>query len=731
MIYNKFINLERGKKMIIKINKLKKDTIFCDEYADLQTNNIIDFSDKHISVIYGPNGTGKTSLASVLDQCENAEYEISIDGAIFSQSSEKVIHLIEDQNGRNIIKGKTDEFLLGENIKREFELRDEINQGFIILFENKLNVELKNRFGISTKSTNFDAFIKESKLKEYVSDIANNKQKGKSIKREEFLEFFNNLKLSEAVEHDEALFEYFINDLKEKNSRIKFIDELVIAKIKQEPHFHEIEETKDAIYILEKYDGRAECIVCDNSIESDKQLNKKKNQNSQVKEKLDEISKNILEEVLNEFKGDDPFELVKILQVTLATGEISELQKLKEQINKYKEVFDFLLTSSMKSIVIESGLITKNQEYQKLKKEQPKFEDEDVIFIEKFLNQCLNREIRLIRAEDNNLKLLLGNEEFLGRERRDLKLSNGEQNFLSISFELLKAKKSNKSIIILDDPISSFDSIYKNKIAYAIVKFLNLKNTIILTHNTDLIKLLEHQHNKCFVLYLLNNTPGEENGFIHINGDEIKILLYCHEFLDLLRSDIKNEIIDERAFLISITPFMRGYCQLINKPVHKNKLTKVMHGYETEIINLTEIYSDLFGTNVIANDHQINTLDILSTNLSNLQIIKDVKFPLLSKTLHHTFTYLYLRLAVEKKLVDKYGINTKKCELLTEIISKAFNSSSESDVQNRVFFLSRKTLLNEFNHFEMDLNIFQPAIDISNQALFKERDEIVARLRGL
>ena len=51
----------------------------------------------------------------------------------------------------------------------------------------------------------------------------------------------------------------------------------------------------------------------------------------------------------------------------------------------------------------------------------------------------------------------------------------------------MKAKKSDMPVVVIDDPISSFDSIYKNKIVYAIVKILHNKKRIVLTHNTDLI----------------------------------------------------------------------------------------------------------------------------------------------------------------------------------------------------------------------------------------------------
>ena len=49
----------------------------------------------------------------------------------------------------------------------------------------------------------------------------------------------------------------------------------------------------------------------------------------------------------------------------------------------------------------------------------------------------------------------------------------------------------------------------------------------------------------------------------------------------------------------------------------------------------------------------------------------------------------------------------------------------------KIFFYSKKTLLNEFNHFEGNINIFQPAIDISENILTKERNEILDKLNNL
>jgi hypothetical protein len=242
---------------------------------------------------------------------------------------------------------------------------------------------------------------------------------------------------------------------------------------------------------------------------------------------------------------------------------------------------------------------------------------------------------------------------------------------------------------------------------------------------------MEHQRQGCFKLYYLNNTDGEENGFISINERESEILLYIPKFLELLRGDIKQEISDELTFLVSIAPFMRGCCQLFNMPNEKDLLTKLMHGYECTKVNLGEIYKNVIGDGVISGVHIISANDIIQTPCVNPSPLLNDRFPMLSKTLTHTYTYLHLRLTTEKSLVDKYSINTRKFDMLTNIITAAFKGGDREAINNRVFFLSRKTLLNEFNHFDMDMNIFQPAIDITNRALEKEKRLITEKLNNL
>jgi hypothetical protein len=287
---------------------------------------------------------------------------------------------------------------------------------------------------------------------------------------------------------------------------------------------------------------------------------------------------------------------------------------------------------------------------------------------------------------------------------------------------------------VIDDPISSFDSIYKNKVSYAIVKMLHHKKRIVLTHNTDLLRLLDGQYKKCYKLYLLNNTDGEENGFVPISYNEQEMLISLEKLLSTFRNKIFPHIQNVDLYLISMIPFMRGYANILDRVDLKEKLTQLMHGYKSERINIAQIYIELFGNKgeCIPANYEVSVTDILSKTVDGVNILDKTKYPLLDKTLRHSFLYLYLRLLVEKKLVEKFKIDTSTHKQLGQIINAAYPDENEiTQIRNRIRLTSKKTLINEFNHFEGNLSIFQPAIDITDHDLLKERSDIVTFINGL
>jgi hypothetical protein len=243
----------------------------------------------------------------------------------------------------------------------------------------------------------------------------------------------------------------------------------------------------------------------------------------------------------------------------------------------------------------------------------------------------------------------------------------------------------------------------------------------------------------------MNNVLyGENNGFIQIQKEEIKTLSYLSELLKLFRKNY-NEFLysgddmssEERRklFLCAMIPYMRGFAKVMNLKMNGNdifsQLTNLMHSYKTGLIDLSEIYKVLFGIEGAC--YPVCVQDIMSILPSadpHLKIVDITLYPLLNKTLVHTLHYLVLRMKVESALISKYGIPPNKCEQLTQTISLAYRGSDATTKERRRFFMGRKTLLNEFNHYESDLCIYLPAIDISDETLQREYNLIISRLNA-
>lgn len=720
----------------IIFEKIENEDIFVSDYKKFIRNNEIDFSKEGISVIYGPNGTGKTSLVKVLSSEKGTKVKYTYDGKEYTDGSQ--FFVINDQNNRNIIQGETKDFLLGDDIKKEFELQEYIANEYNRLCTESISI-LKSNYSVSSSSSkSIDCFSEWTSIQNIIKDLMNNRSKGSKTGVDTYISELEKHTQITIPDYEQAKLDYIISDLSEKNPLIIEIETIDTSKLANNSHIKEIEENTEAIKILSRFSYKDQCIVCDsNGIDSENLLNKKSKNKEEIIKTLDAKTKKIVEKIIANISEKDPFRIKDIMLDAIETGNLSDVLLLKESIKEYKNIFANKVIKELVQLYKSSDIKIKNEEYQKLINQKPEITEEDFLYIEQIISNNMSKKLQIIRDDKKNIKIVLENKDFLGINREELPLSSGEQNFLSLTFEFLKAKNSDKPIIILDDPISSFDSIYKNKISYAIVKILQYKKRVILTHNVDLLRLLDGQFKKCFRLFLFNNTENEENGFIALNSDERDMLINLDELLKTFREKIYEHIKDVELFLISLIPFMRGYSTIINDNIKEN-LTQLMHGYKTNTVDIAECYIKLFGNknNIIPNNYEVNVDDILNKTVDGKEIVDKEKYPLLNRTLVHSFTYLFLRLLIEKKLVSKYNIDTESksgARQLGQIISKAFpeNSKNSEDIKNRVFLTTKKTLLNEFNHFEGNMSIFQPAIDITDHMLGKEKTDILAFVNSL
>lgn len=739
---------------ILTFNQIKNGDIFEGEYNDLVStgNASIEFKMQSqscggIAVLYAPNGTGKTSLSDIL-ACESY-YEDKNFVAEYNgnpiQANDKKFHVIKDQINRNVIPGNTSDYLIGADIKREYDLKKKIADGFTKVFGDlprMFKTEYKvTRIGdyLLSKLTNDDAV-------RYIRDIIPTRNRGRHIDHSEFVQFISDtaqIVIPDTI--DEEKIKFIIDDC----SGAKLIERMLSIELNQivaNAEISIIEQNDDAIKLIKKYINVDTCIVCDNTEYHAELLFERKEENrKRIYENLDIKTKELLDKAVNDssLRIADPFAIKAKVTAFITNGEVDVMQELRDEMNLYISYVTGRMLNTILRCFEGTSMIDDYAAYTALLETQPQIDSEELLYIQEVISENIGPEITIVRDEENdkNFKLMLAGQEFFGVERNKLHLSNGEQNFISLAFELLLARRSEKEFVVMDDPISSFDSVYKNKIAFCIVKFLENKKQIILTHNTDLIRLLEVQQNGCFNLYLFCNTQSGNNGFIRVNNEEKDILINLHKLIKLLQNQdntLSSLIIDERLFLMSMIPFMRGYAHISNggDPIYTS-LSGIMHGYETSSVDVTDSYKELFGYCFSAT-YNVSVDDVLNLDFANINILNNERYPLLSETLRQTLTYYYLRMKVEKELVEVFNlsINPNHPPTLNQLIRKALNYNQEDpDAEKKrgykVFFTSRKTLLNEFNHFEGNLNIFQPAIDIAPAALQREVSSIEGKLSQL
>lgn len=744
--------------MKLIFSSIKKGTIFGPEFQTLTPiNGTVEF--KHlntaggIAVVYAPNGTGKSSLTNVLG-IDNPSADLS-----FSATNDAGVtvapgsfHIIPDQINRNVIRGKETDYLIGRQIRREYELRARINSAFDAAFTALAN-KYKTEFKVSKVGDYLLAQI--GTLRDmsypaaytYLRSIINNRTHGKDIDQAEFVAFIrNDENRPNLLEEDEEKRNWLINDC---SSKVKITERIIGLDYRTIVANHDtvkIERHDDAIGILKKYHALNICVVCDNrDFHGDDLLARKQDNRKRIYDGLDQRTKDLLDKVVRDssLAISDPFGIKNIVSKFIANGDEMDLRGLIDSLKTYVHVIGDEMIDAMFHCFDDTTLFRDFDEYMALVETTPQLDSEELLFIEDVINESIGKDITIERdPESKNYKLKLGDMDLLNTERGAMELSSGEQNFISLAFELLLARHSDKEYVVLDDPISSFDSVYKNKIAFCIIKFLDEKKQIVLTHNTDLIRLLDVQLNNCFNLFILNNVENGHNGFIPVNAQEKALLINLHELVKLFQNkynaergdvELASAIRNRRQFLMSMIPFMRGYAHISLDPDDDfGTLSNIMHGYGNGSIDVVPIYKKLFGYD-FGGSEEISVQDILSIDCNNLDILDNTQFPLLSETLKQTLVYYHLRMKVEKELVETFGIATRDMDTLNQIIQRAFRCrETDPDFEQkrsyRVFFTSRKTLLNEFNHFEGNMNIFQPAIDINPVSLRKEIADIEAKL---
>lgn len=129
-------------------------------------------------------------------------------------------------------------------------------------------------------------------------------------------------------------------------------------------------------------------------------------------------------------------------------------------------------------------------------------------------------------------------------------LSEGEKNAIAFCYFIVKTREKgfniNEGVIVIDDPVSSFDSNFIHH-CYSLVKnnFENAKQLIVLTHNFEFFNLVKYWFQRKNKKIEIHNKKNEKN----------KKSIPCEFFM--IRNEVKNE--ERCAFIAPLDKTLREF----------------------------------------------------------------------------------------------------------------------------------------------------------------------------
>jgi ABC-type dipeptide/oligopeptide/nickel transport system ATPase subunit len=287
-------------------------------------------------------------------------------------------------------------------------------------------------------------------------------------------------------------------------------------------------------------------------------------------------------------------------------------------------------------------------------------------------NAGFSYHVNIVEDQKNQYSLKLIHDD-IKDEITDVKdhLSFGERNAFSIVLFMYDALKTDTDLIILDDPISSFD---KNK-KYAIIdmlfrrggKSLRNKTVLLLTHDfepiIDMVKHHSDRFEKLFASFLENN-----HGVLiekEITRDNIKTFVeICHENIGNKINNI-TKLVYLRRYYEVINEKGNAY-QLISNLLHKRKEPLIMResSMPMEIMTDDEIEDGRMEIVKNINDFDYNKL---------IDQIGDDK--IMVKLYHDTLSN-YEKLHVFRVLYDE-KLKTTEPTIIVKFINEAFHIEND------------------------------------------------------
>lgn len=293
--------------------------------------------------------------------------------------------------------------------------------------------------------------------------------------------------------------------------------------------------------------------------------------------------------------------------------------------------------------------------------------------------------------KDENTKSIIVN-----LKRESSTYSTGELNYIVFLINMLEFEYSNRTNIIIDDPLSSYDIKKQYEIVFDIMSRLLAKGkkVLIFTHNINLINITNSQYPSKFNYYYIESINNELKNY-KLNIDDVGSILSIDKIIKYLDD----------------TNINKTWIQLLidKDTIWKNdSIRHSLFHYDEEYIDEE---SGLANTDLISMIENFNNI-----NDSNFEILSTEKILLISA----------MRVWIEKKLSDNYNGKIHGHQLFPKIKSY-FNHPEnwKKDLNiEKEDLTKRKVLLNQNDHYKSQIIPFQYALSISSDELIKDITDI-------
>ena len=286
--------------------------------------------------------------------------------------------------------------------------------------------------------------------------------------------------------------------------------------------------------------------------------------------------------------------------------------------------------------------------------------------------------------------------------------SEGEIHLIILLFKLYEFKINDSNILIIDDPLTSYDLINQYKTLFEIVNTASEeKRILIFTHNIEMINIINSQDSGTFKYQ------------------------YIEKYLEKLF--LKDVDINATGSIFSLKNLLdldsKKYLKLLieREKEENDEYHKVFH-YD----NSFTLQDSKF--NGLTNEYFVNLIDNFSP--------EDINNDSFSQNTFNKIMYMCaIRVWIEKKFLEAIKEDNtiiKKIEgkqfseKVNVLLPKNLNSVLIRKYPNvtRTFLMSKKVMLNQNEHYQSQIIPFNYALNISLDELIGEIEDIKNRFNG-